>query len=51
MIAKKGNLKKAKYESLKTKQQYEGLYNLKTNEVEIKGKKYYPVSEDPNNGQ
>ena len=50
LIAKKGNLKKAKYESLKTKQQYEGFYNLKSNEVEFEGKKYYPKNENSKKG-
>ena len=42
-IAKKGDMKKAKYESLKTKNIYEGLYNQKTDEVEFNGVKYYPT--------
>ena len=40
IIAKKGNLKKAKYESLKTKILYESVYKGKTDTVELNGVKY-----------
>ena len=45
VIAEKGKLKKAKYESLKTKNIYESLYKGKIDEVEFNGVKYqYDVS-------